>query len=252
VAQAEAALAQSKSLLPPLQIELETQLNRLDVLMGAQAGAMAAELLANQSGSSNYAVPAVPLQQGPADLLRRRPDVVAAERRLAASSARIGVATAEYYPHFSLAALLGVQSLGAAGLFSAASFQPQLVAGLHWRLFDFGRIDAEVAQAKGANAEALATFRKSMLRATEDVEDALVTLTQTEQQGRELAEQAEAQGRALSASEDAYKGGAVSLFEVLEQQRLLLAARDQLARAHADSARAAVAAFRALGGGWEV
>ncbi|CAG2150881.1 putative efflux pump outer membrane protein TtgC [Cupriavidus yeoncheonensis] len=246
-AQAEAQLAQTRVTIPPLQIELDTQLNRLDVLMGAQPGTYAAELGKPADGG---VVPRIALAEGPANLLQRRPDVIAAERRLAASNARIGVATAEYYPKLSLSALLGFESLSAGKLFTAAAFQPAAAAGLRWRLFDFGRVDAEVAQAKGANAEALANYRKSMLRATEDVENALISLTQLEQQSRELDKEIDAQQRARNASEDAYKGGAVSLYEVLEQDRQLLAARDERARVQADNARAAVSAFRSLGGGW--
>ncbi|MGO4330321.1 efflux transporter outer membrane subunit [Cupriavidus sp. 2TAF22] len=249
VAQAEALVAQARVTIPPLRIELQTQLNRLDVLMGAQPGTYAAEL-AGPGGKASLAVPAISVAQGPADLLRRRPDVIAAERRLAASSARIGAATAEYYPKLSLSALLGFESLSTGKLFSAAAFQPAAVAGLRWRLFDFGRVDAEVAQARGANAEALVNYRKAMLRATEDVENAVVTLTELESQGKELTTEIDAHVRARGASEDAYKGGAVSLFEVLDEERQLLAARDQQARVHADNARAAVATFRALGGGW--
>jgi len=246
-AQAEAQLAQTRVTIPPLQIELETQLNRLDVLMGAQPGTYASEL---SQPVDQISVPQVALAQGPANLLQRRPDVIAAERRLAASNARIGVATAEYYPKLSLSALLGFESLSAGKLFTAQAFQPTALAGLRWRLFDFGRVDAEVAQAKGVNAEALANYRKSMLRATEDVENALISLTQLEAQSRELDREIDAQIRARNASEDAYKGGAVSLYEVLEQDRQLLAARDEHARVQADNARAAVAAFRSLGGGW--
>ncbi|MFZ6645139.1 efflux transporter outer membrane subunit [Undibacterium sp. TJN25] len=253
VAQAEALVSQAKVTIPPLLTELAIQLNRLDVLMGAQPGTYTAELaqpLPQGAGSAGSSVPAIALAQGPADLLRRRPDVIAAERRLAASSARIGVATAEYYPKFSLSALIGFETLSGGTLLSAASFQPQAAAGLRWRLFDFGRVDAEVAQAKGANAEALINYRKSMLRATEDVENAVVELTQLEAQAKELNEEVAAHTRARDASEDAYKGGAISLFEVLQEERQLLTARDELARVHADNARAAVATFRALGGGW--
>jgi outer membrane protein TolC len=195
-------------------------------------------------------VPAIALSQGPADLLRRRPDVIAAERRLAASNAQIGAAMAEYYPKVTLSALLGLSSLGTSGLLTAASLQPQAAAGLRWRLFDFGRIDADVARAKGANAEALAAYRKAVLRAAEDVENAVVTLTQLEDQHAELAQEVDAHARARDASELAYKGGAVSLYEVLEEQRQLLTSRDQMARVNADNARAAVATFRAAGGGW--
>lgn len=247
VAQAEALVAQARTTVPPLRIELQTQLNRLDVLMGAQPGTYANELA---QWPAAQIVPAISAAQGPADLLRRRPDVLAAERRVAASNARIGVATAEYYPKLSLSGLLGFESLSAGKLFTARAFQPTAAAGLRWRLFDFGRVDAEIQQARGANAEALAQYRLSMLRATEDVENAIVTLTELEQQSDELRVEVDAHRRARDASEDAYKGGAVSLYEVLDEDRQLLTARDQQARVVADNARAAVATFRALGGGW--
>nr|WP_051781451.1 efflux transporter outer membrane subunit [Janthinobacterium agaricidamnosum] len=248
-AQAEALLAQAKATIPPLLGERDIQLNRLDVLMGAQPGTYAAELAQTETETLALA-PAIVSSQGPAGLLRRRPDVIAAERRLAASNALIGVASAEYYPTLSLSALLGFSSLGSAGFVSAASLQPQAVAGLRWRLFDFGKVDAEVARAKGAHAEALALYRKSMLRATEDVENAIVRLTQLEAEHAEVHRQVTAEQRARDAAQQAYLGGATSLYEVLQEDRQLLAARDQLVRINADQARAAVAAFRALGGGW--
>lgn len=246
-AQAEARLSEARALLPPLRTELEKQLNRLDVLMGVQPGTYAAQLV---QAANTSVIPAIAVAESPTDILRRRPDVMAAERRLAASNAKIGVAMAEYYPKVSLSGLLGFTSLGAAGLFTASSLQSAAGLGLRWRLFDFGRIDAEVARAKGANREALIAYRLSMLRATEDVENAIMTLTQLEEQSRELVREVDAHQRARDASEQAYKGGAVSLTEVLDEDRFLLAAQDQLAQAHADDARAAVATFRALGGGW--
>ncbi|WP_150695576.1 efflux transporter outer membrane subunit [Pandoraea terrae] len=262
VAQAEALVAQARGTLPPLRIERETQLNRLDVLMGAAPGTYARELTADAArvdrvaavsgnGSGGLAVPAIEDAGGPAALLRRRPDVIAAERRLAATNARIGAAVAEYYPKVSLSGVLGFETLAGGRVPSAATFQPLAALGVRWRLFDFGRVDAEVAQAKGANAEALARYRASMLRATEDVENAIVTLTELENQSADLSIEVKAQTRARDSAQDAYKGGAVSLYEVLDANRQLLAARDSQARVHADNARAAVATFRALGGGWE-
>jgi len=247
VAQAQALVLQAKTTLPPLRIVLAQQLNRLDVLMGAAPGTYAAEL---KDSPQNFTVPVIATDGGPDMLLRRRPDVIAAERKLAASNARIGVAVAEYYPKVSLGGLLGFETLQSGSLFSSQAFQPQAVLGLHWRLFDFGRVDAEVAQAKGANAEALALYRQSMLRATEDVENAIVSLAELETQHRDLTQEVQAHVQARDAAQDAYKGGAVSLIEVLDEDRQLLSSRDQLARVHADDARAAVATFRALGGGW--
>jgi len=233
-------------LVPPLRIGLEAQLNRLDVLLGAQPGTYAKEL------SVAAAIPAIPAVDpaDPADLLRRRPDVIAAERRLAASNAAIGSALSEYYPKLSLSALLGFESLSSQQLLTSAAFQPQAMAGLRWRLFDFGRVDSEVEQAKGANAEALARYRASVLRATEDVENALTALAQEAEQTRELSRETSSLTRARDTAEEAYRGGAVSLIDVLDSDRQLLIAQDDLARLKADTARSAVSSYRALGGGW--
>ena len=246
VAQADALTAQARALVPPLRIGLEAQLNRLDVLLGAQPGTYAKEL------SAVADIPAIPAVDpaDPADLLRRRPDVIAAERRLAASNAGIGSALSEYYPKLSLSALLGFESLSSQQLFTSAAFQPQAMAGLRWRLFDFGKVDAQVEQAKGANAEALAHYRASVLRATEDVENALTALAQEAEQSRELNRETVSLTRARDTAEEAYRGGAVSLLDVLDSDRQLLIAQDDLARVRADTARSAVSSYRALGGGW--
>ena len=246
-AQARALLLQAQATIPPLQRELSTQLNRLDVLMGAAPGTYAQEVAAY---TRVIHVPSINDAGGPAALLRRRPDVMAAERRLAASNARIGVAVSDYYPSVSLSGLLGFSSLNTGKILSASAFQPQATLGLHWRLFDFGRVDAEVKQARGATAEALANYRNAMLRATEDVENAIVAVVQLEKQQALLADEVQAHNEARDAAQDAYKGGAVSLIEVLDEDRQLLQSQDLLAQVQADDARSAVAAFRALGGGW--
>lgn len=245
-AQAEALLSQARSVLQPLHIDLESQLNRLDVLMGAQPGTYAAEMKAPGE------IPSIPAISGdkPLDVLRRRPDVLAAERRLAASNARIGEAISGYYPKISLSGLLGFESLNAGHLFRAATFQPQAVAGLRWRLFDFGKVDAEVAQAKGAQGEALAQYRQSVLHAAEDVENAFMALVETEAHAKELRNEVAALKRARDTSQAAYQGGVIPLTDVLDADRQLLAAQDELALTRANAARAAVGAFRALGGGW--
>lgn len=248
VAQAEALLLQARATVPPLQAERDTQLNRLDVLMGAAPGTYAKEIAV---GTPAFHIPSVAGAGGPASLLRRRPDVIAAERELAASNARIGVALAQYYPQVSLSGLLGFATLDSGKLFTGSAFQSQGALGLHWRLFDFGRVDADVKQARGAHAEALAKYRGSMLKATEDVENAIVSLTQLEAQHALLEDEVAAHTRARDAAQDAYKGGAVSLLEVLDEDRQLLASRDLLARVRTDDARAAVGAFRSLGGGWD-
>jgi NodT family efflux transporter outer membrane factor (OMF) lipoprotein len=248
VAQAEALLAEARTTIAPLRIALEAQLNRLDVLMGAQPGTYSAEL---SKSAEIPAAPAIPPGGSAASLLRRRPDIIAAERHLAASNARIGVAISEYYPKVSLSALLGFESLDSGQLFNAASFQPEATAGLRWRLFDFGRVDAEVSQANSANAQALLIYRQTVLRAAEDVENAFMALAQLEAQTHDLRDEVDALARARDASQESYLGGASALTDVLDADRQLLVAQDEFARTRADTDRAAVMAFRALGGGWE-
>lgn len=248
VAQAEALLKQARSTVPLLRIALEAQLNRLDVLMGKQPGSSAQML---SKATAIPGLPAVKDSLATADVLRRRPDIMAAERRLAASNERIGEAIAQYYPSVSLSGALGFDSGTGNGLFTQRSFQPSITGLVRWRLFDFGKIDAEVAQAKGANREALALYRQAVLKAAEDVENALVSLSQTEQRKEELAGEVSALTRARDLSEIAYKAGATPLTDVLDANRELLVARDSLNGTQADSALAAVTLFRAIGGGWD-
>ncbi|HEX4376690.1 MAG TPA: TolC family protein [Steroidobacteraceae bacterium] len=249
VAQAEALLSQARATISPLRIALEEQSNRLDVLLGVQPGTYAA-LLAQPADIP--AAPIIPADRDAAQLLRRRPDIIAAERKLAASDALIGVAMSEYYPKVSLAGALGFESLSASHLLGAASFQPQAAAGLRWRLFDFGRVDAEVAQASSAHAQALLAYRQTVLRATEDVENAFASLTQLDLQIHDLTDEVNALSRARDTSQELYLAGASSLTDVLDADRQSLVAQDQLARARADLARSAVISFRALGGGWSM
>ena len=123
--------------------------------------------------------------------------------------------------------------------------------GLRWRLFDFGRINAQIDLTKGQEAEALAAYRQSVLRASEDVETAFSALINREQQLKQLAQGEIAFTKARDRSFTAYEKGVVSLIEVLGADENLLAASDGRAQAQTESARAAVATFKALGGGWQ-
>ncbi len=247
--QAEGSLTQAEAQIPALEAGLDTAMNALDVLLGVQPGTYRTELAP---------VAPVPVAPGlaetgtPAEMIRRRPDLIVAERRLAAANARIGVAVSEYYPKFSLAALLGSATAIASGnLFTGDASQAQGVLGLRWRLFDFGRVDAQIAAARGQEAEALAAYRLAVLRATEDVENAFSALVKREAQVGILARGESSLARARENSLAAYQGGVVSLIEVLDANSNLLQARDAKAQAQTEVARAAIASFRALGGGWD-
>jgi NodT family efflux transporter outer membrane factor (OMF) lipoprotein len=248
VAQADALLKQAITSVPPLRIGLEMQLNRLDVLLGVQPGTYANQLSVPQDIPS---VPDIPADNTPTDMLRRRPDIIAAERRLAASNERIGAAISDYYPKISLSGALGLDSVGTSHMFGASAFQAAGGGALRWRLFDFGKVDAEVEQAKGANAEALVRYRQSVLHAAEDVENSLFALSQTQERLAGIQAEIDALSKARDLSEQAYRAGSITLTDVLDADRDLLTARDELDSSRADAARAAVAVFRAFGGGWE-
>ncbi|KFX81407.1 RND transporter, partial [Ralstonia solanacearum] len=248
VRQVEGALAQVRASIPQLEVGLDAAMNALDVMLGSLPGTHRTELA---EGGDIPAAPQIAISGSPGELLRRRPDLIVAERRLAASNARIGVAIAEYYPKFSLSGLLGsATSVGAGSLFGGGASQFAGVLGLRWRLFDFGRINAQIDQAKGQEAEMLAAYRLAVLRATEDVEDAFSALVKREEQTAMLTQGVDSLGRARNASFAAYQKGVVSLIEVLQADESLLRASDARAQAQTESARAAVAAFKALGGGW--
>ncbi|WP_041743301.1 efflux transporter outer membrane subunit [Collimonas fungivorans] len=249
VRQVEGALAQVRASVPVLETGLDTAMNALDVMLGTAPGTHREEL-------ANAAVipiaPQIASTGSPRDLLRRRPDLIVAERRLAASNARIGMAIAEYYPKLSFSGLIGsATSLSSGNLFTGGASQAAGVLGLRWRLFDFGRINAQIDLAKGQEAEALAGYRLAVLRATEDVENAFSALVKREDQAGVLSQGVDSLSRARGASFAAYQKGVVSLIEVLQADESLLRASDMRAQAQTESARAAVAAFKVLGGGWQ-
>jgi NodT family efflux transporter outer membrane factor (OMF) lipoprotein len=248
IAQAEALLKQAQASVPNLRITLEAQLNRLDVLMGTQPGTYAHEFAVPAAIPS---IPPIGNDNAPVDVLRRRPDVIAAERRLAASNEKIGAAISDYYPKISISGALGFDSISVSHLFTAKSFQPIGTGAIRWRLFDFGKVEAEVAQAKGAEAEALSRYRQSVLKAAEDVENALMSLVQDQAHVAELQGEVESLTRSRDLSQRAYEAGAIGLTDVLDANRQLLSARDELDLTRTEAARAAVLTFRALGGGWD-
>jgi len=247
--QAEALLEAVRASIPPLVAGRDGELNRLDILIGAQPGTLRAEL---QTAAAIPTPPPVAAADGTAGLLRRRPDILAAEQHLIAANARIGEAVSDYYPKVSISGLVGVDSIDASQMFTGSAVQHQIGAGLRWRLFDFGRVDAEVAAARGKDAEALAAYRATVLRATGEVEDAFDERAQEEARAAALTRQLAELTTARAQAQQAFEGGVISLIEVRDIDRDLLTASDQLTLARAGIARATVSCFRALGGGWEV
>ena len=249
VQQAEGAVAQVKATIPVLEAGLDTAMNALDVMLAVAPGTNRSEL------SHVRPIPAAPRissMGSPADLLQRRPDLIVAERQLAAANAKIGVAISEYYPKLALSVLLGsATAISGGNLFSSGANQAAGVIGLRWRLFDFARINAQIDLAKGQEAEALAAYRQAALRATEDVENAISALVKREEQTRALLQGEQSLSQARDSAFAAYQKGVFSLIEVLHADENLLRTSDAKALAQTESVRAAVATFKALGGGWE-
>jgi outer membrane protein TolC len=159
------------------------------------------------------------------------------------------VAVAEYYPKFSLSGLLGsATSVSSGELFSDGARQSAGVLGLRWRVFDFARIDAQIRQARGQEAEALAVYRLAALRATEDVENAYSAYDRQSTQYRLLSGGVTDLERARASVDTGYKTGAMSLLDVLYADEAILRASDARSQARTGAARASVAVFKALGG----
>lgn len=248
VKQAKANVAQVQAVVPVLGMNLDFAMNALDVMLGTVPGTHRAEL------AEVKPIPVIPqiTETGtPRDLLRRRPDLIMAERQLAASNARIGSAIAEYYPKVSLGGLIGSATTASGNLFSSGANQAAGLLGLRWRLFDFGRINAEISLAKGQEAEKLAAYQLAVLHAAEDVENSLSTLSKRQEQLMALQDGENALKHAQKIALIAYQKGINSRIEVLQADSNVLQFSDRKLQARTDSALAAVAVYKSLGGGWQ-
>ena len=248
LARAQAQLETTRSRIPALQARIAVAQHRLAVLTGQVPEALIATL------DAPAALPRLPqtIAPGtPADLLRRRPDVAAAEARLHAATARVGVTTAELFPRLSLGGLLGSSALSTGALFGAGSASRSVFLGVDWSFLDVGRVRARIAASEAGAQVALAQYQQSVLLALEDTENALVLLTRTRTEDAHLAQAAEQRARAEQLAQRRYRLGSVGLYEVLDAQRDLYAAQDAAADSRARGLRAAVALYQALAGGWE-
>ncbi len=244
---AQADQAATMSSLPALDNALTEARNALDVLMGRMPGTPDPEL---DAIAPIPTPPSVETAGGPAEMLRRRPDVIAAERHLAASNARIGEAISDYYPKFSLYTLVGSTTTIGGHLFENPANEALGAFGLKWRLFDFGRVDAEVRAAKGRTAEALAAYRLSVLRATSDVENALSSVAKYDEQEKLLSEGEDSLAQSQASVAASYGKGRSSYLSVLDANSRLQAAQDSRLIAQAAKTHAVISSFKALGGGW--
>lgn len=245
--QAQASYTAVYASVPALQTGLVSARNALDVLMGRNPGTPDAQLDADASIPT---APAISTATGPAELLRRRPDIIAAERQLAASNARIGVALSDYYPKFSLSALAGTTTTVGGHLFESPANEASGVLGLRWRLFDFGRVDAEVRAARGRNAEAIAAYRQNVLQASADVENAFSALAKYDQQQQVLKDGEVSLTDARNSIASGYHNGRNSQLDLLAANAQLQQIQEVRILAQSATTRSAIKTFNALGGGW--
>ena len=244
--QARAQAAQARSAIPFLETGLEAQENRLDVLVGQRPGWSKARL------SNAAAIPAPPAFDpgAPVSLLRRRPDVLAAEKQLIAADARVGSALADRWPTISLSALFGAEATQTSRLSSGGAQLLQGAAGANWRVFNFGLTDAQIKAARGRRAEALANWKEAVLEALAESEDAMTSLVKREDQLHALDIALDADRRTQGAVDQAFQTGAASRIDALLAEAQALSAEGAAIEARQETSRAAVASFRALGGGW--
>ena len=245
LAQQETVVAQQRAAIPPLETQERQSANALAILLGAAPAATTV------GGDSIMQIAPPAVTPGlPSTLLARRPDIQSAEAQLVSANAQIGVARAAFFPNIALTAQTGYASASLGTLFHPASALSAVGSSLIQPIFEGGKLQGGLDLAKGRYAELVADYRKAVISAFADVENALVAVQRTAEQ-ETLQQQAVEQARlAYSLAETRYRAGAVDLLTVLQVQQTLFSAEDQLVQVHFARLQAAVAMFKALGGGW--
>lgn len=247
IARARAQLEATSARIPALEARVAFAMHRLGVLTGRAPDALVADL------GAPAPLPSLPGAIDPGtsgELLRRRPDVAAAEARLHAATARIGVATADLFPRFTLGGLIGSQAIDSEMLFERDSETRFIALGIDWSFLDVGRVRARIAAADADAEGQLARYQQSVLLALEDTQNALVRLDRARAEDAHLERAARDSARAAELARIRFEAGATGLLEVLDAERTRLQAEDAFADGRTRSATSAVALYRALAGGW--
>jgi len=245
--QARASLEQTRALIPALESLLAQAQDRIAVLLGTSTGALPTTLF------QAAAIPSTPERVAagiPADVLRQRPDVQAAERRLAAETARIGQTAATRYPDLTLSGSIGLEALTLGALGSTTALAHSIVAGVSGVLFDGGRIARQVEAQKAVRDQTEIAYEKAVLTALQEVESALAAVRQTRTRQRTLGSAVTAARNAALYATQRYRSGIVDFQAVLDTQRTVLSVEESLVTSRADATAAIVRLYKALGGGW--
>jgi multidrug efflux system outer membrane protein len=248
VLRAQAQVSDTQSAIPLLETDKRAAIYRIGALIGRPPEDLLAELDAPQAIPSP--VSDVPIGL-PSDLLERRPDIRAAERRLAAANARIGVAQADLYPHFSLTGVAGLESLDASTFLSAPSRYFSIGPSITWLIFDAGKVRFTIQAEQARTDAATAAYQRTVLDALRDVETALVSYGQSRIRRERLAAEVTADRDAVTMATRLYSQGLDDFLAVLDAERSLYAADDKLAQTDRDTDLALVTLYKSLGGGWK-
>lgn len=246
-ARARAQLESTLSRIPALEADVAAAIHRLAVLGGRQPGELRERL---EPVAPLPALPASVAVGTPAGLLRRRPDIQAAERRLAAATARVGVATADLFPRVTLGGSYGSAAGSLGDLFSSATETYAFGPSIGWAFLDLGRVRSRIAASDAAAQAQLAAYEGTVLRALEEVESALVRYGKTRVESVHLKDAAEASARAARMARLRFDAGAADFLQVLDAERSLLSAEDRLAESRTRAGTALVAVYRSVAGGW--
>lgn len=247
VEQARSNFEQTRAQIPSLETSLAESEHSLDILLGRAPGTLHARLAATGE------LPTVPdrIAVGiPADTLRQRPDVRAAERKLAAETARVGVAEAARYPSFTLSGSIGLEALTLGALGNGGAATSSLLAGITSPVFNAGRLRAQVEIQDAVREQAQVSYERAVLTALQEVENTLVALARNRERVEALAIAAESARNAAELARQRYSAGLIDFQSVLDTERSVLSAEDSLASSRADGVLALIRLYKALGGGW--
>ncbi|MBU6401866.1 MAG: efflux transporter outer membrane subunit [Verrucomicrobia bacterium] len=248
VQQAATLLATTEAEVPALKTARQAGIHRLGVLLGLPPGALLAEL--SEDAPIPAAPPEVPVGL-PSDLLLRRPDVQKAERQLAAATANIGVAMADLFPKISLTGIGGFESISSGDWFTAGSRFWSLGPTVQWKIFEAGRIRANIRVQTARQEQALAAYERTALSAFQDVEDGLEAYANEQVRRRSLRTAVASSRESLDLARRLYTQGLTAFVNVLEAERSLYQAEDALVQSDRAVATDVVALYKALGGGWQ-
>ncbi|MCP4192439.1 MAG: TolC family protein [Planctomycetaceae bacterium] len=248
VFQAKTNVRNTQSLIPEFKKRERKAIIRLCVLQGIPPQNLLPDL-------GEGPIPGVPNQVTvgiPADLLRRRPDIRRAEREVAAQSARIGVAASDMLPHFAIRGSLNYNSESLSRLLASKSLAGGITPGFSWDLLNYGRLRNQVLLEDAVFQQRALNYQQTVLKASEDVERAIVSFLQDQQRVKLLSEAVAANQQALKIAIDQYRAGDRNYNQIFTLQAFLVEEQDALALARQSLATSLISIYKALGGGWQI